>query len=784
VASKNNVSVPLRFAGKRVVIVEGRDFMRRSLEETLRGEGAEVVKNVTLDVDIVVTKGSGAPSSLEKRARELNKAGKTKIQIVSEDELKASIVPTREETLALLRGSAKDRERWKRLTMDAGADYDLSGESFRGIDLSFLYALDGAKLDRADLRDTNLTGSGLPVMRGARLDGARILDSSSVNKVNAVNCSMKSVRIEGQEIGDLSGSDLTGATLKDVDNYNGRFVKAVLRDAKLKGVRLDKANFDGADLTSAELRDARLRSITARGAKFVRANLAGADLTDADLARADLSGADLTGADLTGANLAGAKVNGAIFKHAAVGDTKLQGVDTSKAKGFELPENRSLAGPSIKRLEQLASKVKRLQSEVRADLPKGCVMLKIYTYGRGTQTTQYQWWVEGVPGAKQEGNYAKTMSGAFAAIGKRWLKGRLRPDTLKVLSKESPIGGSALKELFLGAWREALGADAAEAADAAKGKGKAAPNGKQKGAELLDELRGKGGVAKWNARSHAERTPAGGFQGADLAKAKLRGADFSELDFRKAKLDGADLSGADLTRCRLAGASFHGARLDKADLAGTDLRKVDFADAKLAGAKLRDAVFDETTILPKGFRAPKAMVWKGRAADPRVVRAAPSDGGGKELDAAAFMKRLTAKTDKSRLEKAVAMLKADRFKLFVEVGDDRLAGIVKSQSDDELVYACTLAADGGYACCTQNLNPCGGLRGALCKHLLVLVIGLAKGGEIDPGRVDGWIASGRGRAPALEKDAMTSILLRYKGAEAGEIDWRPTETVPEDYHAM
>jgi len=31
---------------------------------------------------------------------------------------------------------------------------------------------------------------------------------------------------------------------------------------------------------------------------------------------------------------------------------------------------------------------------------------------------------------------------------------------------------------------------------------------------------------------------------------------------------------------------------------------------------------------------------------------------------------------------------------------------------------------------------------------------------------------------------MSQTFLKYKGAEAGEIDWRPTETVPEDYYAF
>jgi hypothetical protein len=31
---------------------------------------------------------------------------------------------------------------------------------------------------------------------------------------------------------------------------------------------------------------------------------------------------------------------------------------------------------------------------------------------------------------------------------------------------------------------------------------------------------------------------------------------------------------------------------------------------------------------------------------------------------------------------------------------------------------------------------------------------------------------------------MSATFIRYKGAEAGEVDWRPTETIPEDYYAF
>jgi hypothetical protein len=101
-----------------------------------------------------------------------------------------------------------------------------------------------------------------------------------------------------------------------------------------------------------------------------------------------------------------------------------------------------------------------------------------------------------------------------------------------------------------------------------------------------------------------------------------------------------------------------------------------------------------------------------------------------------------------------------------------------------LVYSCRLGSDGKFGCCTQNLNPCGGLRGALCKHLLVLVVGLTKAGDLDAATVDAWVNASKVQKPEIDKDVMSATFLRYKGAEAGEIDWRPTETIPEDYYAM
>ena len=56
--------------------------------------------------------------------------------------------------------------------------------------------------------------------------------------------------------------------------------------------------------------------------------------------------------------------------------------------------------------------------------------------------------------------------------------------------------------------------------------------------------------------------------------------------------------------------------------------------------------------------------------------------------------------------------------------------------------------------------------------------------ESSPGAGWDWAAASKAHKPVLDKDATSETFLKYKGAEAGEIDWRPTETVPEDFYAM
>lgn len=199
------------------------------------------------------------------------------------------------------------------------------------------------------------------------------------------------------------------------------------------------------------------------------------------------------------------------------------------------------------------------------------------------------------------------------------------------------------------------------------------------------------------------------------------------------------------------------------------------ADAK----KAQDA--KENAEYAKSEEAKQKNV-AAQAAKERAERPEPKDP---VTDFATFAAALDLRADSGRVKNAQKMLKGSGFQLFHDASDaTHVIGVVKSQSDQDLVYACKLQDDGSFSCCTQNLRPCGGLRGALCKHQLVLLLGLVQAGVLDASKMDSWVKKSLDHEPALDKDQMSDVLLKYKGAEAGEIDWRPTETVPEDFYAF
>ncbi|AWM41868.1 Secreted effector protein pipB2 [Gemmata obscuriglobus] len=269
------------------------------------------------------------------------------------------------------------------------------------------------------------------------------------------------------------------------------------------------------------------------------------------------------------------------------------------------------------------------------------------------------------------------------------------------------------------------------------------------------------------------------FAGADLTGAGLTGGVFDATDFTGAALAGAKLSGSSFRKGTFAGANLTGADATNVGFTGTD-----FTGATLTDVALMHSYFDKDTAWPEGFVPPGEMHWHGTGTDPRLT------GRGKNAaahDINGLMARLHTVIDEKRMARTLDMLKKQRNQIFSEVEPAMVRGIVKSQRDIDTVYSCVLTEDGTYSCGTADMAQCRGLADEPCKHLLVLVIGLARAGQLDPATADKWVVAANSKGPRWNKTVQNHIadsFLKYKGAQAGEIDWRPTETVPEDFYAM
>ena len=161
--------------------------------------------------------------------------------------------------------------------------------------------------------------------------------------------------------GDLSGKNLAGKVLTDLDLSNIKLTNADLSNSILIGTKLV-----GADLTNADLSGVNLSNTD-----LTEANLSGADLTDTNLSGKDLSGMDLTGADLTGADLtdvnlsgmdlskvnfdrtdlSGKKISDSNFDFVSLKDTKMDNVDLSHTQLREVDlteiKNKDLSNSNL-----------------------------------------------------------------------------------------------------------------------------------------------------------------------------------------------------------------------------------------------------------------------------------------------------------------------------------------------------------------------------------------------------------------------------------------------------
>jgi uncharacterized protein YjbI with pentapeptide repeats len=134
---------------------------------------------------------------------------------------------------------------------------------------------------------------------------------------------------------DLTGADLSGLELQNVDFADAMLERANLAGADLSGADLSRCVLARADLSGAKLAGAKMTETCLGAARLGGASLAGAETTQAAFGQADLAGADLSGATLDGADFMEAKLAGADFSRAVLKETTFLENDLSGARFVE-----------------------------------------------------------------------------------------------------------------------------------------------------------------------------------------------------------------------------------------------------------------------------------------------------------------------------------------------------------------------------------------------------------------------------------------------------------------
>jgi uncharacterized protein YjbI with pentapeptide repeats len=797
-AKKKKTQRNQKLAGKKLAFV-GRFFTLAAFQAWATEAGGSVVSADESPDYVVAGEGRGGNPPAE--VAKIQKRVPSVVVLESKDFVRM-VLPSREELIAALKASRRDDTSWEQLRqkcLHAASSPDLSGADLRKADLNAVH-LEWVKLDGADLSGAKTRSTQFGPLVGAKLDE---IAGPNVLLRNLEGCSFRRANLKEawlfyHDADTVARCDFTAANLTEAHAMHGRFADCIFKDAKLSDAHLGESVFEGADFSGADLTRLHAEEAKFEGANFRKAKLFQADLRGASLVNADLCQADLREAILSGANLTGANIDGADFAGAVLTGLKVAGVDVSKAKNFQAPTMRK-TGPKVKELAAAAAGSKEFETIAQIELGKGhFAQLELRA---GVRNGRH--WISAVSRDVRRGNEsvdsiaAPSFEKGMLNLAERWPKATLRLDSIKVKGSRT-VRGQKLQDLATAAWAEVLGVSAGSPEDLQRLQQEQQAAALRERDELMKKIRKKG-TSAWDDLDPRARARfdlrgidlSGGelklldmrckemqksnFAGATLTYASLYGSRLNESNFSGATLQGANLNG-----CDLSGADFRNADLTNAHFNSTHLQGADFTGATLSGTSLKDAQFDQATKFPAGFNPPEEMIWKGTGKRPGLV-GRPQPGS---LDFDAFMKKLEEKAEFGRLEKALAMLKAERFQLFSEVKDDSVVGVVRSQTNPDLVYSCRLCSDGKFGCCTQNLRPCGGLQGALCKHLLVLIVGLSKSGKLDPATVASWINASRAVKPSLDKEEMTATFLRYKGAEAGEVDWRPTETIPEDYYSL
>lgn len=252
---------------------------------------------------------------------------------------------------ARLRGAKLTEANLNEADLRAGA-YLETGFGDQPTDLTY------ARLDRATLRDTNLTQARLnnASMIAADLHGATLYDTD-LSDVNLADANLAMAKLKGVNLAgaNLSGANFAGAILLDCNLKGARLTGTKLSEARMTNVDLSETimarNKESLPLDIQEILQLHQAWIDSNGAKGKRAELTGADLSEVNLAGSNFNGAhlkmvDMRGAILTNCTFLLADLSGSDLSYANLVLTDLMGANLTGVNLTRSRLSRANLGPA------------------------------------------------------------------------------------------------------------------------------------------------------------------------------------------------------------------------------------------------------------------------------------------------------------------------------------------------------------------------------------------------------------------------------------------------------
>jgi uncharacterized protein YjbI with pentapeptide repeats len=799
-----------------------RLWTRSQLGTLIVARGGSVADEIAPGVGYVVLdpvrRTAGGQSDPEQQAAS---AGATVLYL---DDLHTLLCPSRDEALELLRGGPANAERWAAVLPLAAstAEIDLTGADLTGLDLSGF-----------TFRRCNLAGA---TLAGVTFDGATFVGTHDGDFRKAG--SLRGVTISSARRCDFDGLDLTGVKLDgrfeectfrrtllcDAEAASVEFVDCIATEGDWTGAnfsgcvatklnaltlhccktQLAHANFTGSHLGGTDFTDAVLEEAVFEGAHMEQTTFSQANLYKANFTSADLENADFRNANLAEADFTSAKTTGADFGNANIRGAKLVR-NTSAVR--KRPTTTVPAVPATPAQSTVQSHLTELRDAL-AQAPNWVLSFALVTQAHGLQ----RWTIETI-GKGRFRTSCETRGENIQAQTADWVQALIdlhatnptatpQADTVRVLPRA--LGTSlkllpcqAICELFI----------------------LAIPQTEPVAVSLLTALtggieaffrKGEESLRLWNLATEMERRALADCQNANLAGMSLPGLEFSKLNatganfekanlataqFREANLRhahlrgaklkeanlgnsdcrGADAEKADLSQAVLTGSDWRGANLKRANLKKADVKGVrfqaaDLTDAILDGVVAGNTQYDDSTLFPDGFKPGQG--WVSTSGDPNE--------GVENFDA--LMGALAGLIGHNRSSPLYALNNAHVVPLWSEGDEDGVRGVVPESAKSTTFRACRLTSAGAHECCKQDFTLCTDAGKGMCQHVLVLLLDLARRERIALADALRWARLSLAHDRSADPEILARVFASY--AESTQTDYRPNETLPEDYYAL